>query len=126
MHTAEKQGRDTRARYKLPFNARLRRTTDSVLPGKFVNVETTLANQPHKLAPVTNGLFLIVAVDPLTVSIQLLDNTVEKIFCSRVCCKNNEHTSLSYLRATASSSQSFPYFGFIRSSSSSHFCFLQF
>lgn len=83
MNTAQKQLRNVQARYKRHFDAPLRHTNGNVSPVDFFYVETTLADQPHESASVTNDPFPVAASDPQTITIQRSENSIEKISRSR-------------------------------------------
>lgn len=81
---AQKQLQAAQARHKRHFDARLGPTNDKVSPGDFVYVVNPLVDHPHKLAPVANGPFPVVAINPQTGTIQRPDSSLEIVSRSKV------------------------------------------
>lgn len=86
MNTADREAQNAHSRHNLHFNFRLRRTADNESPCDSVLIENTFADQLHKLAPVNNSSFPVVAIDLHTLSIQRADNLAKNIF--RNCVAN--------------------------------------
>lgn len=83
MNTADQHLRTAQALYRPRLGARLRHTSENVLQEDLVFVETTLADQPHKLASVASGPFLVMTVDPHTVPRQRSNTSYWKMSFSR-------------------------------------------
>lgn len=79
MHTADQQLWQSQTQFKWYFDDLLRRTTDIVSPKDLLFVETSLANQLHILDTFARGRFLVMALDPHTVTIQRSDNSENQI-----------------------------------------------
>lgn len=76
----KKQLRHAQAWYKLHFNARLFCSVIILLLRNMFFAETTLADQPHKLASSASSLFSIVVVDLHTVTRQRANGLFGNVF----------------------------------------------
>lgn len=91
MNTANRQFRETHARYKRNFNVQLRQTHDVVSLGDLMFVKETMVGHPHILASVASDSYPIVEVDTHTLTTQRFDQLVGNSFRQRIAKISPSH-----------------------------------